>query len=144
MGCSGGTKRVRVRDRSVVGTKRRLKGDAPRLLGSHGGPEGAHYRRKYRSLEVDYGPFVSEGLRDEAGDVASARLDYEIASRELSAHREDPTHECDASCKVKARLERRKDRRQRVYKTLLQGLKAMVERSHKSDTLSELLLARAR
>lgn len=70
-----------------MGGRRRLKGDAPRLLGRHDGPAGRAYRRAYDALAQEFGPFPSPLLRFEAGRVAVAMLNLEYASTALAAAR---------------------------------------------------------
>jgi hypothetical protein len=70
-----------------MGQRRRLKGGAPRLLGNHGGAEGAAYRRAYDALEEEYGPFSALG-RLEAGRVAVAYVQLQATTRALVAEQQ--------------------------------------------------------
>ena len=70
-----------------MGKGRRLLGALPRLLASHRSPEGAQYRRAYKALEAEHGPFASEILRFAAGRVALAEVNLTASSRALDAAR---------------------------------------------------------
>jgi hypothetical protein len=63
--------------------KRRLKSQAPRLLTDHRSYEGRRYRALFDALSADYGPFVSQTVRNQAGLVAMSWLQFEIVSKEL-------------------------------------------------------------
>ncbi|MBI4346857.1 MAG: hypothetical protein HY553_08375 [Elusimicrobia bacterium] len=67
--------------------KRRLKANAPRLLGRHDGPDGRAYRRAYDALEADLGPFASELVRFEAGRAAVTMVNLEGATKAQAAAR---------------------------------------------------------
>jgi hypothetical protein len=67
--------------------KRRLKADAPRLLGKHDGEAGRAFRRHYDGLEAELGPFRSHLLRFEAARVAVAGVNLEAATRALATAR---------------------------------------------------------
>jgi hypothetical protein len=71
----------------MMGGRRRLRGDAPRLLGRHDGAVGRAYRRAYDTLAAELGPLDSPLLRFEAGRAALAIVNLEAASVALAAAR---------------------------------------------------------
>jgi hypothetical protein len=68
-----------------MGGRSALKSGAPRLLQHSNGAEGYAYRRAYATLEVTLGPFATDLVRFEAGRVAMAIVQYQAATRALSA-----------------------------------------------------------
>jgi hypothetical protein len=70
-----------------MGGRRRLKGGAVRVLGTHEGLEGRMFRRGYDALVERFGSFETKLLRLEASRVAAAWVNLEIATRELMAAR---------------------------------------------------------
>lgn len=67
-----------------MGGRRYLKNGAPRLLGNHGGMEGAAYRRAYADLAEEF-DLSSAFLRFEAGRVAALRVQLEAGTKALAA-----------------------------------------------------------
>ena len=53
------------------------------MLDNHGGVEGKSFRRAYDALEAQFGPFLNEFIRNEAGRCALAWVQLQRASREL-------------------------------------------------------------
>lgn len=70
-----------------MGGRRRLKANAPRLLGQHDGRDGRVYRRAYDALESEFGPFRSQLQRNEAGRVAATWLNLQVSTQALAAAR---------------------------------------------------------
>jgi len=68
-------------------SRKALKGQAPRLLGNHGGRAGKDYRRAWDTLAEGLGPFDSRLLRFEAGRAAVAMINLEAATRALATAR---------------------------------------------------------
>lgn len=68
-----------------MGGRRRLKADAPRMLGKHDGADGRAYRRAWTALVGDFGqPARGSLLRLEMGRVATAWALLEAATRRLA------------------------------------------------------------
>jgi hypothetical protein len=70
--------------------RRRLKADAPRMLGRHDGTDGRSYRRAWAALTADFGtPGAFTLLRLEMGRVAAGWARYEAAQRVWADARRD-------------------------------------------------------
>jgi hypothetical protein len=127
-----------------MGGRRPLKARAPRLLGKHDGAAGRAYSRNYQALAAELGPFDRPLLRFEAGRVALAMLNVEVASRALATARR--TREQGTGRRPSARDLERLSRRQALqdqsYSQALDRLRTLVAgngHAHRVPTPAELL-----
>ncbi len=125
-----------------MGGRRRLKANAPRLLGHHDGRDGRVYRRAYDALEAEFGPFSSQLQRNEAGRVAAAWLNLELSTQALAEARRvrERGRGRRPSAQAIERLARRQGLADQSYAQAVVHLRELAQRNgHGADPLREIL-----
>lgn len=128
------------------GGRRPLKGGAPRMLGKHHGAQGRAYRRAWDALALELGPFDRPLLRLEAGRVAAAWVNVEIATATLAEarRRRDAGRGRRPSAQAVERMARRQGLADGSYIAALDKLRDMTARNGHPKDLASRLLAEVR
>lgn len=126
-----------------MGGKRRLKADAPRLLGRHDGRDGQRYRRAYAALAEEFGPFTSALLRFEAGRTAVAMVNLTLATEALATARRarDRGKGRRPSPREIERLARRQGVSDASYSAAVAHLRELVAHADQGQDLARALAA---
>jgi hypothetical protein len=127
----------------MMGGRRRLRADAPRLLGRHDGAAGRAYRRAYDTLAAELGPLTSSLLRFEGGRAALAMVNLEVASAALAAARRarEQGRGRRPSPREIERLQRRQALQDQTYSATVDRLRDLVERHRPKLDLARRIAA---
>lgn len=128
-----------------MGGPRTLLRGAPRLLGNHGGHEGAVYRQMFAALEAELGPFT-DLERLEAGRVAVAWLQLQTATASLVAAQRKRRNArfADKLGRKKTdrqmeRLARRQGLADQTFSQAIDKLRELTKRRAKTPTVADLV-----
>ena len=129
-----------------MGGKRRLVGDAVRLLSSHRSAEGAAFRRCYAALVERFGSFETQLLKLEASRVAVAWANVEDATKALSEARRRRAKERGRrpGSRDLERLSRRQGLADNSFQLAIGRLETMVGSVQKPDLALRVLRAQER
>jgi hypothetical protein len=116
------------------------------MLGKHHGAQGRAYRRAWDALALELGPFDRPLLRLEAGRVAAAWVNVEIATATLAEarRRRDAGRGRRPSAQAVERMARRQGLADGSYIAALDKLRDMTARNGHPKDLASRLLAEVR
>jgi hypothetical protein len=128
-----------------MGSRRALKGGAPRLLDHHGGTEGKAYRRAFDALDAEFGPLTPLGCL-EAGRTAAAYLQLQTTTRALvgAQRKRRLARGRTLNPKDLERLARRQGLADASYSQALDKLRELTAPAKRRTTTPEDLVARLR